>query len=139
MKAVSMDGSVHFEFGLFPASWKVVRNWGVQSQTAYCKQEMIFYGQSEDNKLVIPFTIYVNNLCATLRRIYSFCNLPIPDHFVSNAVKIQTTTHDRTKHKASYDSKFQKSIVDLGVDKVKLRDHLTNYINWMKQFEEKDK
>jgi len=128
MKAVSMDGPVHFEFGLFPASWKVVRNWGVQSQIAYCKQEMIFYGQSEDNKLVIPFTMYVYNLCATLQRIYSFCNLPIPDHVVSNAVKIQTTTHDRTKRKASYDSKFQNSLADLGVDEVKLRDHLNSYI-----------
>jgi len=115
IKLVSVDGPPRLEFGLYPASWKLIRNWGVKIQTAYCKQEMIFYGQSEGNKLVIPFTLYVNNLCATLQRIYSFCNLPIPDHVVSNAVKIQNTTHDRTKRKASYDSKFQNSLADLGV------------------------
>jgi len=139
MKVMSVDGPVHFEFGLFPAPWMVIRDWAVQSQIAYCKQEMMFYGQSEVNKLVIPFTMYVNNLCATLQKIYSFCNLPIPDHVVSNAVKIQTTTHDRTKRKASYDSRFQKSLGDLGVDEVKLRDHLISYIIWMKQFEGEDK
>ena len=138
-KTMSMDGPVQLEFGLYPASWKVIRNWVVQPQIAYCKHEMIFYGQFEDNKLVIPFTLYVNNLCATLQRIYSFCNLPIPDHVVSNAVKIQHTTHDRTKRKASYDPKFQNSLADLGVDEVKLRDHLADYINWMKQFEEDKK
>ena len=139
MKAVSMDGPVHFEFGLFPAPWKVVRNWSLQTQIIYCKQEIMFYGQSDNNRRVIPFTMYVNNLSDTLQRIYSFCNLSIPDHVVSNAVEIQTTTHDRTKRKASYDSKFQKSLGDLGVDEVKLRDHLTSYINWMKKFEEEDK
>ena len=139
IKVMSMDGPQRAEFALFPPSWKVIRNWILQVQTVYCKQEMMFYGQSEDNKLVIPFTMYVNNLCATLQRIYSFCNLPIPDHVVSNAVKAQHTTHDCTKHKASYDSKFQKSLADLGVDESKLKDHLTSYINWMKQFEEKKK
>ena len=100
---------------------------GLYTQTTYCKHEMIFYGQSEDNKLVIPFTMYVNNLCATLQRIYSFCNLPIPDHAVSNAVKMQNTTHSYLNCKTNYDLKFQMSP---GVDEVKLRDNL---INWMEQ------
>ena len=65
--------------GFFPATWRIIRDWAVHTQVPYCEQEMSFFKEPADNKLVIPFTMYVNNLSATLQRIYSFCNIPIPD------------------------------------------------------------
>ena len=87
------------------------------------------------NKLVIPFTMYVNNLSVALQCIYSFCDTPIPDHVVSKAIKLQSTTHDRTKRRASYDPNFNRSLTSLGVDEEKVKEHLTKYIEWVDQLE----
>ena len=78
--------------------------------------------------LAIPFTMYVNNLSTTLRQIYSFCNIPIPDHVLSKAIKLQNTSHDLTKLRASYDLYLNRSLTSLGVDEDKVKEHLTEYI-----------
>ena len=117
--------------GLFPATWRVIRDHVIQTQVLYCEQEMSFYKKPADNKLVIPFTMYVNSLKATLQSIYSFCDVPIPDDVMSNAVRVQQSTHDFSKCKASYDPKFNKSLASLGVDEERLRDHLNEYIEWI--------
>ena len=118
-------------YGLFPMTWRIAREYAIHTQIPYCEQEMLFYKDPADNKLVIPFTMYVNNLSATLQRIYSFCDLPIPDDVVSNAIRIQSTTHDRTEHRASYDPNFNKSLTSLGVNETKIKEHLSEYIAWI--------
>ena len=118
-----------------PTSWKVLRDYVVDTQIAYCKEEKSFYEESQGNKLVIPFNKYVNNLSATLESVYSFCNIPIPSHVLTNAGKIQNTTHNREKRRASYDPKFNRSLSNLGVDEDKLRDQLINYYQWIKQYD----
>ena len=132
---VATDGPHDKEWGLFPPTWKVIRDYVMSTQIPYCKQEMSFYKDDQENKLVIPFTMYVNNLSATLRRIYSFCNIPIPDHVLSKAVKLQNTSHDRTKLRASYNPDFNRSLTSLGVDEDKVKEHLTEYIEWINQIE----
>ena len=122
-------------FGLFPPTWKVIRNFVIATQIPYCQQEMSFYKDDQGNKLVIPFTVYVSSLSATLQSIYSFCNIPIPDHVISKATRLQNTTHNRTKCRASYDSNFNRSLTSLGVDEEKVKEHLTEYIEWIDQLE----
>ena len=114
-------------WGLFPPNWKVVCDYVISSQIPYCKQEMSFYKYG----LVIPFTMYVNNLSATLRHIYSFCNIPIPDHVVSKAIKLQITSHDCSKLRASYDPYLNRSLASLGVDEEKIKEHLTEPVHWV--------
>ena len=133
MKLVAEDTKTNN--GLFPATWRVIRDYVVHTQVPYCIQEMSFYKEPADNKLVIPFTMYVNNLSATLQRIYSFCDIPISDDVISNAVRIQHTTHDYTRRRASYDPKFNKSLASLGVEEEKLKDYLNEYIEWMNKVE----
>ncbi|XP_065907290.1 uncharacterized protein [Dysidea avara] len=131
LKVVSTNGPYRVVHGLFPMTWRVARDYAIHTQVPYCKQEMMFYKEPADNKLVIPFTMYVNNLSATLQCIYSFCNIPIPDDVVSNATRTQNTTHDRTKHRASYDPNFNKSLASLGVNEEKLMECLNEYIDWI--------
>ena len=130
-----LDEETKVNNGLFPPTWKVIRNYVVSTQLPYCEQEMSFYKELSNNKLVIPFTMYVNNLSATLQCIYSFCNIPIPDGVVSNAVRIQHTTHDYTKLRASYDHHYNKSLASLGVDEDRLREYLSEYIEWINNLE----
>ena len=135
IKVLCVDGPHGKAWGLFPPNWKIVCDYVIATQIPYCKQEMSFYKDDQENKLVIPFTMYVNNLSATLRRIYSFCNIPIPDHVVSQAIKLQNTSHDRTKLRASYDPHLNRSLASLGVDEDKVKEHLTEYIEWISQLE----
>ena len=132
-KVLSSDGPYSKLAGLFPPTWRVIRDYVINTQIPYCKQEMSFYKQDEENRLVIPFTVYVKNLSSTLQQIYAFCNIPIPDHVVSEAIRIQNTTHDRTKHRASYDPNLNRSLENLGVDEEKVKEHLAEYIEWMEQ------
>ena len=96
---------------------------------------MSFYKDDPENKLVIPFTMYINNLSATLQCIYSFCNIPIPDHVVSKAIKLQSTSHDRSRLKIKYHPDFNRSLTSLGVDEEKVKEHLIEYIEWVNQLE----
>jgi len=128
-KVLSEDGELLQ--GLFPATWRVIRDHIIRTEIPYCEQEMSFYKEPSYNKLVIPFTMYVNNLSTTLQHIYSFCNIPIPDDVMSNAIRVQQTAHNFTKRRASYDPKFNKSLASLGVDEEKLRKHLNEYIEWI--------
>jgi len=136
VKTVAEDGPGNTQYGLFPVTWRVVRDYVIRTQVPYSEQEMSFYKEHADNKLVIPFSMYVNNLSATLQCIYSFCNIPIPDDVASNAVKVQHTTHDYTTRKATYDPKFNKSLASLGVNEKKLREKLSEYIEWMNSLED---
>ena len=117
--------------GLFPPPWRVIRDYAIATQIPYCEQEMSFFGQHRGNKLVIPFTMYVNNLSGTLQSIYSHCNIPIPDRVVSNAVKLQNTTHNPTTYRPSYDHNFNRSLASLGIDEEKVKEHLSEYIEWI--------
>ena len=94
-------------FALCPVPWKTLQNFVVDTQKIYCSEEKLFYEKSDGNKLVIPFNKFVNNLSATLESIYSFCNIPIPSHVLTNAVKIQKTIHNHEKRRASYDPKIK--------------------------------
>ena len=57
-------------------------------------------------------------------------------YIVSSAINIQHTKHNYTKHKASYTSKFNKTLASLGVNKEKLRERLSEYIEWMNSLED---
>ncbi|XP_065909040.1 uncharacterized protein [Dysidea avara] len=138
-KVMGEDGPAKLQFGLFAATLRTIRSYTLQTQIPYCEQEMLFYKEPADNKLVIPFTMYVNNLSATLQHIYSFCDIPIPDDVMSNAVRIQCTTHDYTKVKASYAPKFNRTLASLGVNEKKLREKLSEYIEWMNGLESSEK
>ena len=136
IRIVCIDGPLTNMFGLFPPTWKIIRDYVISTQIPYCQQEMLFYKSGQGNKLVISFTMYVSNLSVTLQRIYSFCDIPIPDHVVSKAIKLQSTTHDRTKRRASYDHNFNRSLTSLGVDEEKVKEHLTEYIEWVDELEQ---
>ena len=90
---------------------------------------MSFYKDGQGNKLVIPFsynvaTVYVSSLSVTLQSVFSFCNIPVPDHVLSKATRLQNTTHNRIKCRPSYDSDFNRSLTSLGVDEEKVKEHL---------------
>ena len=70
-----------------------------------------------------------------MQSIYSFCNIPIPDRVLSKAVKLQKTTHDRSKLKDNYNPDFNRSLESLGVDEEKVREHLKEYMEWVNQLE----
>ena len=135
LKVISTDGPHAKVWRLYPPSWKVIRNYVISTQIPYCKQEMSFYKDGQVNRLAIPFTVYVNNLSASLRSIYSFCNIPIPDHVLSKAFTLQKTTHDRSKLKVNYDPNFNRSLTSLGVDEDKVREDLKEYIEWVNELE----
>ena len=137
LRVIAADGLYSKMLGLFPPSWRVLRDYMINAQIPYCQQEMSFYNEDKENRLVIPFTLYVKNLSATLQSIYEFCNIPIPDHVVSEAIKIQHTTHDRTKRRAAYDPNFNRSLESLGIDEEKVKECLAEYIEWMGQQEKK--
>ena len=122
-------------YGLFPPSWKVIRDYVISTQIPCCKQKLSFYKDDQENKLVIPFTMYVNNLSATLQIIYSFCNIPIPDRVVSKAIELQSISHNRTKLRASYDPYLNRNLTSLRVDEERVKEHLTEYIEWINQLE----
>ena len=98
---------------------------------------MLFYDRSDDKRLAIPFTMYVNKLNDTLQMVYSFCNIQMPTHVSSNAIAAQNTTHDRTNRKASYNPEFNRSLSDLGIDPEKLKERLTGYIQWIENLDKK--
>ena len=136
IRVVMIDGPHARVFGLFPTSWKVIRDYVISTQIPYCEQEMAFYKDCQDNKLVIPFTLFVNDLSTTLKNIYTFCNIPIPDHVVSKAVKLQRTSHNRVNLKTNYHPNFNRSLASLGVDEEQLTECLTEYIAWINQLED---
>ena len=135
-KVVSIEKCAMSGYPVCPTSWKVLRGYVIDTQVAYCAEEQLFYENSRGNKLVIPFNKFVNNLSATLKSVYSFCNISIPSHVLTNAGEIQNTTHNCQKRRASYDPKFNRSLSSLGVDEHKLRDQLTDYYQWIKQYDE---
>ena len=139
MKVVSADGPPFLVFGLFPPTWRVIRHHVVTTQIPYSKQEMAFYKDDQDNRLAIPFTTYVKNLCSTMQSVYAFCSIPIPDWVVSEAIKLQNTTHDRTKFKVDIDPKFDRSLKSLGVDEEKIKEHLAGYLGWIDELENSKK
>ncbi len=57
IRVVVIDGPHARVFGLFPTSWKVIRDYIISTQISYCEQEMSFYKDNQENKLVIPFTL----------------------------------------------------------------------------------
>ena len=136
LKVGNKEGPTNSRYALSPTTWKVIRDYVIDTEVIYCTEEQSFYEKFQGNKLVIPFDKYVNNLSATLESIYSFCNIPIPSHVLTNAVKIQNTTHNHQKRRASYGPKFNRSLSSLGVDEDKLRDQLADYYQWIKQFDE---
>ena len=133
VKVLSIDspGLMLLKPGLFPPSWRVVRDYALATQIPYCGQEMSFFSELQGNKLTIPFTLYVNNLKATLQSIYSLCNIPIPDRIVSNAVKLQSTTHNPKTYRPSYNHNFDRSLTSLGIDEEKVKEKLSDYIEWI--------
>lgn len=132
VKVLCVDGPgfMLLKPGLFPPSWRVIRDYAIATQIPYCEQEMSFYKQNQGNKLVIPFTLYMNNLSATLQSIYSLCNIPIPNHVISDAVRLQNTTHNPATYRPSYDHEYDRSLASLGVDEEKINEHLSEYVEW---------
>jgi len=126
--------------GLFLITWKVARDFVVETQICYCEEEKLFCNRSEENKtnkLAISFANYVNNLTATLQHMYSFLNIPLPDKVLSKATTLQNTTHNRTTRKSTYDPRYNRSLSSLGVYEDKIREHLTDYISWVKELDKK--
>ena len=135
VKVGSADGLMKRAYNVFPMTWRVARDWVIETQICYCEEEMIFYDQSAKNKLVISFDSYVKNLAGTLQRVYSFLNIPVSVELLSKAAVLQKSSHDRTKRRNAYDPKYNRSLSSLGVDEEKLKEHLSDYINWMKRLE----
>ena len=136
LKLVDIMERDGFGYAMCPMSWKVAQDYVINTQVLYCTEEKSFYEESQDNKLVIPFNKFVNNLSGTLESVYSFCNIPIPSHVLTKAGKVQNTTHNFQKRRASYDPKFNRSLSSLGVDEDKFRDQLVDYYQWIKQYNE---
>ena len=135
VKVISADGPMRRHYGLTPITWRVIREFIIESQIYYCGDEMIFYNQSETNtknKLAISFATYVKDLAGTIQRVYSFLNIPVSAELSSKAAALQNSSHDRAKRKITYDPKYNRSLSSLGVDEEKLKEYLSDYINWMK-------
>ena len=69
-KVFSVDGPTSKGLNVFPMTWKVARDWVIESQICYCEEVMNFYNQSEENtrsKLGISF-----DKVGTLQRVYSY-------------------------------------------------------------------
>ena len=133
---ISADGPMKRYYGLFPMTWRVIRDWGVESQICYCEDEMIFYNQSEENaknKLAISFAAYVKDLAGTIQHVYSFLNIPVSAELSSKVAALQNSSHDRAKRKITYDPKYNRSLSSLGIDEEKLKEYLSDYIKWMKR------
>ena len=139
MMTISTDGPPSKDYALVPASWRVIRDYVVYTQSSYCKQEMSFYEQSKDRKLVIPFNMYISNLSGTLQSIYSFCNLAMAANVSSDVVVTQSTTHNRQKRRDSYNPLLNRSLDSLGVVEEKLNEYLADYNQWLVQLEESKK
>ncbi|XP_065900383.1 uncharacterized protein [Dysidea avara] len=135
-KVLVDDGPYKIKYGLFPTTWRVIRDYVIYTQIPYCEQEMLFYKDPANNKLVIPFTMYVNNLSATLQCIYSFCNIPIPDDVVSSAIRLQNTTHNYRYKRKQIDCRYRRTLTSLGVNEAELRKRLSEYIEWISKFED---
>ena len=136
VKVLSVDGPM--KASVFPVTWRVVRDWIIETQTCYCEEEMIFYDQSEENtknKLAISFDTYVNNLAGTFQHVYSFLNIPVSAELLSRAAALQKSSHDRTKRRTTYNPKYNRSLSSLGVDEEKLKEYLSDYINWMNKLD----
>ena len=134
LKVVSTDGPM--KAYMFPMTWRVTRDWVMETQTCYCEEEMIFYNhdqceENSRNKLAIPFDTYVKNLADTLQRVYSFLNISVSAELLSKAAELHS--HDRTKRRSTYDPKYNRSLSSLGIDEVALKEHLSDYIDWMKK------
>ena len=98
---------------------------------------MIFYEENSKNKLALSFDTYVKNLAGTLQRVYSFLNIPVSPELLSKATELQKSSHDRTKRRTTYDPKYNRSLSSLGIDEEKLKEFLSDYINWIKKLDEK--
>ena len=96
---------------------------------------MSFYRKHQANKLIIPFTIYMKNLSATLQSIYSLYDISIPNSVVSDAMVLQRTTHNPTTYRPNYDSEHDRSLASLGIDEEKVKEHLSEYIEWINSLE----
>ena len=137
VKVGSADGPMNKAYNVFPMTWRVARDWIIETQICYCEEEMIFYNQSAKNKLVISFDSYVKNLAGTLQRVYSFLNISVSVELLSKAVALQKSSHDHTKKRATYDPKYNRSLSSLGIDEEKLKEYLSDYINWMNRLSHK--
>ena len=135
LKLVSVEGALKKCLGLFPVIWKTLRDYTIELQACYCNEQMIFYNDNTKNKLAVSFDTYVNNLAGTLQQVYSFLNIPVTAELLSKATVLQKTTHDRTKRRASYDPKYNRTLSSLGVDEEKVKENLSDYINWKKRLE----
>ena len=139
-KVLSVDGATSKVHGLFPITWKVQRDWLIETQMCYCEEEMSFYKHSQENttnKLAISFANYVTNLTSTLQDIYSFLNIPMPAEMLSKAAKLQSTSHDYTEKRSSYDQKYNRTLSSVGIDEEKLRHLLAEYIEWKNELDKK--
>ena len=136
VKVVSADGPMQRSLNLIPVTWRLARDCIFETQLFFCKEEMIFYEEKCKNKLAISFDSYVKNLAGTLQHIYSFFNIPISAELLSKAAELQKSSHDRTKRRSAYDPKYNRSLSSLGIDEEKLREYLSDYINWMKKLDE---
>ena len=133
VKVMSADGPMRRYLNIFPMTWRVARDLVIETQIYYCEDEMIFYEENAKNKLAISFDTYIKDLAGTLQCVCSFLNIPMSPELLSKAAALQKSSHDRTKRKITYDSKFNRSLSSLGIDEDKLKEHLSDYINWMKR------
>ena len=133
LKLVSVEGALKKRLGLFPVIWKTLRDYVTEVQACFCNEQMIFYNENTKNKLAISFNTYVNNLAGTLQQVYSFLNIPVTAELLSKAAVLQKTTHGRTKRRASYDPKYNRTLSSLGIDEEKVKENLSDYINWKKR------
>ena len=134
VRVISVNGPLKRQYGLSPIIWRVIRDFNIETLVCYCEDEMTFYSESEGNaknKLAISFDIYIKNLAETFERVYSFLNIPLSAELLSKAAALQESSHDRTNRKMTYDPKYNQSLSSLGVDKEKLREYLSDYINWI--------
>ena len=139
MMTISTDGPPARDYALFPVSWKVLRNYVIDTQSCFCEQEMSFFKHPQGKKLAIPFRVYVDNLSAALKSVYVFCNISVPTDVISKADAVQTTTHNRQRRRSSYKAELNKGWEELGVDEEKLSNHLTEYNNWIEELDKSKK
>ena len=71
MKVLLEDGPGKWKHGLFPATWKVIRDYSLCTQIPYCEQEMSFYKEQQIKNGYSIYHICEQLMCYILFNVFT--------------------------------------------------------------------
>lgn len=99
----------------------------VHMESRYCEVEQEWFGRDDNNgmrKCVIRFDDYTQDLAGTMAKVYKVCctDDPVPER----VLKMEHTPRNRAKYSVE-----NRTLEELGVDRVALKRRLSSYVEWM--------